>query len=337
MINIIPTLTVMDTIEEYKVMISNYISSNSDIFRCNATRFSNEVYFDSISTLKEVYYKEKGTNFRLLLDIPCPKDKYRVEFTTKENQIQIRRNEIIKVVFSRKDLYGNNTLYVENLQYKFSRGEKIIIGDGDVLLKVIAVYDEYIECVVENNGEIGYRKACYLGENYCHIISHENRKKFMQLIEMLKPEYIALSFVETYDEVLEMKELLKSKGITSKVISKVESKKAINNLEEIIKVSNGVMLGRGDLALSSGYESLPMYQNEFFRLSNLSRCETYVATDILNSLRNNNFPNRAEVCDLYTLMEKNVKNIVLSGPLCRYEKYLMAAKTIRDMEKKLGR
>lgn len=337
MINIIPTLTVMDTIEEYEVMISNYISSNSNIFRCNATRFSNEVYFDSISTLKELYYKEKGTNFRLLLDIPCPKDKYRVEFTAKENQIQIGKNEIIKVVFSRKDLYGKNTLYVENLQYKFSRGEKIIIGDGDVLLKVIAVYDEYVECIAENNGEIGYRKACYLGENYCHIISHENRKKFMQLIEMLKPEYIALSFVETCDEVLEMKELLNSKGIASKVISKVESKKAINNLEEIIKVSNGVMLGRGDLALSSGYESLPMYQNEFFRLCNLSKCETYVATDILNSLRNNNFPNRAEVCDLYSLMEKNVKNIVLSGPLCRYEKYLMAAKTIRDMEEKLGR
>lgn len=337
MINIIPTLTVMDTMEEYKTMILNYISTGSRIFRCNATRFTNEIYLESINTLRTLYSKETGEQFDLLLDIPYPKDKFRVEFIEKENQIQINKHQLIKIVFFKEEMTDNNMLYAGDIQqHVFSIGDKIIIGDGDILLKVTAIFEKYIECIAENKGEIGYRKACYFGDKYCHKTDRDSKRKYFELIELLSPEYIALSFVESAKEVMKVKDYLENKSISSKIIAKIESQKAIENLGEIIKVSDGVLLGRGDLALSSGYAMLPINQKQFFDLCNHLYCATYVATDILNSLRNSNFPTRAEVCDLYSLIRENAENIILSGPLCRYEKYLAAAQVIRDVEREYG-
>lgn len=334
MINIIPTLTVMDTVAEYKSMIQNYISSGSGIFRCNATRFTNDVYLESIRTLRSLYLQETGRQFELLLDIPCPKDKYRAEYMAKVNQIQIDRGRRIKIVFTREQLKEDNMLYAGRIgDYDFPIGGSIIIGDGDVLLKVTAVCDGYIECIAENQGEIGYKKAVYFGDQYCHIIDGGSKENYLRLIELLKPEYIALSFVESPDEVLEIREQLQVRGINAQVISKIESQKAMEHLEDIIKVSDGALLGRGDLALSSGYACLPVFQKQFFSTCSRLRCRAYIATDILNSLTSNNFPSRAEVCDLYYLLCENAENIILSGPLCRYEKYLKAVELIRDAEK----
>ena len=87
MINIIPTLTVMNNRDEYELMINNFIGSNSTIFRCNATRFNNDVYIKSHEILQNIYSKKTNSTFDILLDIPCPKDKIRVKFKDASNSI----------------------------------------------------------------------------------------------------------------------------------------------------------------------------------------------------------------------------------------------------------
>ena len=94
-INIIPTLSVMDTYDDYNTMIKNYIKSNSNLFRCNTTRFDNNTYIKSIHTLQEIYYTYMGEYFNLLLDIPCPQEKIRIQYKSKQNEIKIEKNQKI--------------------------------------------------------------------------------------------------------------------------------------------------------------------------------------------------------------------------------------------------
>lgn len=332
MINIIPTLTVMDTLEEYEVMVNNFIASNSSVFRCNATRFSNEIYVESINTLQDIYFQKTGKNFKLLLDIPCPKDKQRIEFKRKVNQFSVKKGEKIRIV-TQKDKMKDSDIYIDISESKFYKGQEIIIGDGDAVLTINDKHEGYIECISKCNGEIGYRKACYMEGNYCHIINEDKYNNYLSLIEMLSPEYVALSFVEYLEEIEVFLKNIKTIANGVKIISKIESKKAINNLNEIISLSNGILIGRGDLALSSGYSNLPILQEQIIQISKEYRCEVYVATEILNSLCNKAIPSRSEICDIYYLMKSGINNLVLSGPLCRYNQYNIAADYIRKMEK----
>lgn len=332
MINVIPTLTVMNTIKEYENMIDNFIKSQSKYFRCNATRFSNEIYQESLTVLQKIYKEKTGEKFKLILDIPCPKDKHRVEFLREKNQFLVRKNEILRVFYREKQLLNKNDLYIKLPQKSYKKGEKIIIGDGDVVLKVICVKNRYLECRVEYDGEIGYRKACYIGEDYCHNLEKKEIYRFLDLIKALLPEYVALSFVENELEVVFFKKELEKRNIDVKIISKIESKKALERLQNIIRVSDKILIGRGDLALASGYGKLAGYQEEIITICKEEGCEVLVATDIVNSLCYKAFPSRAEVCDVYNLIKQGVYNFILSGPLCRYNQYNVAIDLLREIE-----
>ena len=204
MVNIIPTLTVMDSIEEYTVMIDNYIKSKSNIFRCNATRFDNDIYIKSITTLQKLYYARTHKNFKLLLDIPFPKDKIRIEFSKIQNQIEIKKGEMIYIYNDKKNMMKENDLYVNISLSNIKVEEKLIIGDGDVILKVVKNTKQKLLCIALNSGVIGYRKACYFRNQYCHITDQEKIYKLFKLIRILNPEYIAFSFVEDASDINEI-------------------------------------------------------------------------------------------------------------------------------------
>ena len=332
MINIIPTLTVMDTYEEYEVMINNFIASDSNLFRCNATRFDNNTYINSIKILQEIYYKKKQKYFNLLLDIPCPKEKIRVEFKSDENDILIKEGEILNITNDKNEFDGD-MIFVDIGFNQIEVGETIILGDGDLFIKVISKLQHKLICKCLNTGILGYRKALYTSRIYCKKTSNETVYNNIKLIETLRPTHIALSFVEDVQDITNFKNSIKEiRNYNPTIISKLETKCAIDNLEDLIKASPNVMIARGDLALSAGYEMLFKYQNEIIeKCSEINNCGVYFASEIINSLVNSPVPTRPEICDLANMINQGAKNIILSGPLCRYNNYNIAVKYINNL------
>ena len=320
MINIIPTLTVMDTYEEYEVMINNFIASDSNLFRCNATRFDNNTYINSIKIL------------HLLLDIPCPKEKIRVEFKSDENDILIKEGEILNITNDKNEFDGD-VIFVDIGFNQIEVGETIILGDGDLFIKVISKLQHKLICKCLNTGILGYRKALYTSRISCKKTSNETVYNNIKLIETLRPTHIALSFVEDVQDITNFKNSIKEiRNYNPTIISKLETKCAIDNLEDLIKASPNVMIARGDLALSAGYEMLFKYQNEIIeKCSEINNCGVYFASEIINSLVNSPVPTRPEICDLANMINQGAKNIILSGPLCRYNNYNIAVKYINNL------
>ena len=158
MINIIPTLSVMDTYDDYNTMIKNYIKSNSNLFRCNTTRFDNNTYIKSIHTLQEIYYTYMGEYFNLLLDIPCPQEKIRVQYKSKQNEIKIEKNQKI-IITNDKNKLDNGMIFANIPISSVMIGERVILGDGDLLLRVDSKSKSFITCTSLNGGKIGIGKA----------------------------------------------------------------------------------------------------------------------------------------------------------------------------------
>lgn len=199
----------------------------------------------------------------------------------------------------------------------------------------MSVKEEFVECNVQYDGEIGYRKACYLGDEYCHYVEDKELCRYVNLVGCLSPEYVALSFVENLSEINCFKRKLREKNRDTKIIAKIESQKALESLQDIIHESDGILIGLGDLALSSGYDKLANYQEKIINMCNNAGSEVFVATDIVNSLCHKAFPSRAEVCDVYGLLKQGVHSLILSGPLCRYDQYNVAVKLLRSMEENM--
>lgn len=332
MINIIPTLTVMKTHEEYENMIENFISSNSYIFRCNATRFDNDTYINSIGILQKIYFEKKHDFFELMLDIPCPKEKIRIEFLSDKNDICIKKDELINIT-NNKDKYNNNFFYVNVSFYQIEVGEKIILGDGDITLKVISKSIDVLTCISMNSGTLGYRKAFYTSKIFCKNTNEKTMIDCIKLIETLKPDYIALSFIESVEEIIYFKSLIdKILNYEPIIILKIETRQAIDNLKNLANVSPNIMIARGDLALTAGYEMLYKNQKDIIEICNgINNCNLYFASEIINSLVNSSIPTRPEICDLANMMNMGAENIVLSGPLCRYNNYNLAVKYIHKL------
>lgn len=333
MINIIPTLTVMDKYKEYDEMIKNYINSDSTIFRCNATRFDNKTYIDSINTLQEIYFNYTSTNFNLILDIPCPKEKIRIEYLSSKNDIIIEKNQELIITENRTKL-GNNIFYADLPIEAINVGDKIIIGDGDLSFLVKSKLIDSISCISLNTGKLGLGKAVYTNNIICCKSSEATIQSKIELIKELKPTYIALSFVESKDEISQLRNRLKKiNNYNPIIISKIETQKGVDNLSELIKESQGVMIARGDLALSAGYDLLYKNQNEIINKCNLllRNKQIYIASEIMNSLVDSITPTRSDVCDLSNIIEKGIKNIILSGPLCRYNNYNIAVDYIKKI------
>ena len=104
-------------------------------------------------------------------------------------------------------------------------------------------------------------------------------------------------------------------------------------MEKIIPESDGILIGRGDLALSANYANLAKYEQEIAEQCHLNKCKIYIATDILNTLCEKQLPHRAEIVDIAYMLKLGINNLILSGPLCRYNQYNLAVEYIRMIEK----
>jgi len=203
-----------------------------------------------------------------------------------------------------------------NLAEKAKVGERLYIFDGKIQTTVIKVVGETaIKVRVENTGILSSRKGINLPDtNFAGDILTPKDIKDIKFGVENDIDYVALSFVQTADDINKLRQILTSLNSTAKIIAKIETKSAISdeNLESIIKSSDGIMIARGDLAVEAGAEVVPVAQRKIIRLCRKHGRLSIVATQMMASMVFESQPTRAEISDVSNAVIQGADALMLS-------------------------
>lgn len=200
-----------------------------------------------------------------------------------------------------------------DLSKKVKRGERLYLYDGKVKTTITSVKDGIVHARAENNGILIKRKGINLPDTDFEgdIITTKDKQDivFGSTHDM---DYVALSFVQTAADVRNLRKMLKNLGSTARVIAKIETKAAVENLEEIVAETDAVMIARGDLAIETAPESVPIVQRTIIGMGMRYAKPTIVATQMLASMTETPEPTRAEVSDVATAVILGADCVMLS-------------------------
>jgi pyruvate kinase len=200
-----------------------------------------------------------------------------------------------------------------DLSKKVKRGEQLYLYDGKVRTIITSVSDSVVHARAENNGILIKRKGINLPDtDFGGDIITAKDKKDIAFGSQHDIDYVALSFVQTADDIDSLRTMLKNLGSDVKIIAKIETKAAIDNLEAIIKETDAVMVARGDLAIETLPESVPIIQRRIVGLGMQFGKPTIVATQMLASMTETPEPTRAEVSDVATAVIIGADCVMLS-------------------------
>lgn len=200
-----------------------------------------------------------------------------------------------------------------DLSQKVKRGEQIYLYDGKVRTTVTSVRDGVVYVKAENSGILIKRKGMNLPDTDFSgdIITAKDRADLVYGSSQ-DIDYVALSFVQTAEDIFQLKSLLKGMNSSAKVIAKIETKSAVDAIEEIVQASDVIMIARGDLAVETPAESVPIVQRQIIGLGQRYATPTIVATQMLATMTDNPDPTRAEVSDIASAVIVGADCVMLS-------------------------
>lgn len=217
-----------------------------------------------------------------------------------------------------------------DLSKKVKRGERVYIYDGKLRTTVSSVRDGVVRVVAENAGILIKRKGMNLPDTDFagDIITAKDRADLVYG-SAADIDYVALSFVQTTADILGLRKLLKSMNSTARIIAKIETRAAVENIESIVQAADAVMIARGDLAVETPAESVPIVQRQIIGLGRRYAKPTIVATQMLASMSEAPEPTRAEVSDVATAVLVGADCVMLSDETASGKYPLEAVQTMK--------
>lgn len=203
----------------------------------------------------------------------------------------------------------------KQLPTQVEKGTQILIDDGRIRLEVTDINKRDVICKVISGGKAGSRKGVNIPNRSIDLeyISDADRKDIMFGIKM-DVDYVAASFVRSRDDVIKLRRLLNDNGGDSvKIISKIENMEGIENFDEILSVSDGIMIARGDMGVEVDFEKLPGIQKKFIKKCCREGKTVITATQMLESMTNSPNPTRAEITDVANAVFDGTSAVMLSG------------------------
>ena len=282
------------------------IESGLNIARLNFSHGTHPEHLQVINDVRELA-RELHAPISIFQDLQGP--KIRVGRFEK-GMIEIKEGEFIEITTQK--VVGKEGLVptdFEHLPSVCMPGTRILLDDGLMEVIVKDVKSDSVRAEVVYGGTLKDRKGMNLPGTSLPIPSlTEKDLKDLDFGLSQDLDYIALSFVRKADDIRALREIIKSRNSDAKIIAKIEMLEAIENLEEIVRLSDVVMVARGDLAIEVGQTMLPGYQKQIISLCNRLGCPVITATQMLDSMVENPRPTRAEITD--------VANAVLDGSDC---------------------
>ena len=298
-------------------------SCNTEVFKemvlagCNVARinFSHATIEERENVIRVVNEVRELTNqtIGILYDTKGPEFRNGV---VKEGGIRLVEGETIKIV--KENVVGDENRFSVNHPSaidSLSVGDIILLENGLMKIEVIEKEIDYVNCKIITGGVLESKKSLSVPGVKLDIpfISKEDHDDIVYACKN-QGNFLACSFVSTKDEVLEVRKILKEENREDlKIISKIESQTGINNLESIIEVSDGIMVARGDLGVEIPMEDLPVCQRKIAELCRRKGKICIVATEMLESMKKNIRPTRAEVTDIANAVYNGADAVMLSG------------------------
>ncbi len=229
---------------------------------------------------------------------------------------------------------GNTIPLQYNLAAKVAPGQRIYIFDGKVRTIVLEAYDATVKVRVENDGVLMSRKGLNVPDtDFGGDILTEKDLRDIEYGAKQDVDYVALSFVQSAGDIRNLRKILKEQGSDVKIVAKIETRQAIEDdtLEEIIKVSDGVMAARGDLAVEAGAEVVPIVQRKIIGLAQTYGKLSVVATQMMASMVSSPEPTRAEVSDVALATILGADAVMLSDETANGEYPLETVKAMKKV------
>jgi pyruvate kinase len=194
------------------------------------------------------------------------------------------------------------------------KGQLIFIDDGNIVLKAKEVSSGSIKCQVVQGGILKERKGINIPDMKLEFdsVTEKDRRDIEFGIEK-RVDYIALSFVSCADDILEIADIVRPRLANCKLVAKIENAEAIENIDSIIKVSDGIMIARGDMGVCLPIYKIPMIQKMIIKKCNKAGKFVITATQMLESMTGNRNPTRAEVTDVANAIIDGTDFVMLSA------------------------
>jgi pyruvate kinase len=274
--------------------------------------------------------KEYGKPVAIIQDLQGPK----IRLGDFEGDIHIKKGQAYRLAYQ-AEYEATGIIPVQyDLSTKVKRGERVYMFDGKVRTTVSSVKDGVVTVQAENDGILMRRKGINLPDtDFGGDIITAKDKADLVYGSAQDIDYVALSFVQTAHDIENLKTLLKTMNSSANVIAKIETKAAIDNLEAIVQASDVVMIARGDLAVETMAESVPIVQRQIIGLGQRFAKPTIVATQMLASMTESPEPTRAEVSDVATAVLVGADCVMLSDETANGNYPVEAVKTMKRVIK----
>ncbi|MDN5366109.1 MAG: pyruvate kinase [Thermacetogenium sp.] len=296
-----------DSLEVMKMLIL----AGMDVARLNFSHGTHEEHERRIQRLRQAA-QETGKTIALILDTKGP--EIRTGFV-KDGRVILKEGE--QVTITTESITGDEHRFSvshQGLPQAVGPGNRILIADGMIELKVQEVAGSEIRCVVITGGELGNQKNVNVPGVSLDLPALTDKD-----IDDINfgidrgVDFIAASFVRRASDVLAIRRLLESREADIHIIAKIENEEGVNNLDEIIKVADGVMVARGDMGVVLPTQEVPLIQKKIIQKCNSAGKPVVTATQMLDSMIRNPRPTRAEASDVANAIFDGTDAVMLSG------------------------
>ncbi len=287
-------------------VIKKLAQAGMDVARLNFSHGTQDEKKELIEIIRKIS-KELNKSIAIMADLQGPK----IRLGEIEGRRQISKGE--KIILSLNPTSAELPMQFDLSPYVL-KNQRIFLNDGLVELKVVSVRGKTIETLAQNSGVVSSHKGVNIPDTKLKD-SVFTQKDFEDAQFALKEgvDYLSLSFIQTPKDLQPAKKLIQKLSPQTKIIVKIEKKEAVENLEEIIKQTDAVMVARGDLAIEVNAPEVPLIQQNIIRISRQLHKPVIVATQMLESMTVNPRPTRAEISDVANAVLDQVDAVMLSA------------------------
>lgn len=297
---------------ESEDVISRMADAGMNVARINFSHGTHEEHAKKIAMVKKVR-EEKHIPLPVMLDTKGP--EFRIK-TFKNGKINLKEGDAF--AFTTEDIIGDEkrvSVSYAGICEDLFPGDKILLNNGLMVFEVTEVKKPEVICKVLVGGELSNRKSMFFPEKELNLVylSEQDKADLLFGIEQ-NVDFVACSFVSKAQDILDVRKFLHDNGSDDiDLIAKIENRAGVNNLQSILEVSDGIMIGRGDMGVEIPYEELPDIQKTIITACRIAGKRCITATEMLESMIKNPRPTRAEISDVANAVYDGSSAVMLSG------------------------
>jgi pyruvate kinase len=312
-----------------KKEIEGLIKAGVKIIRLNASHGTHEEFKKTIKRIRLIE-KKLNQNITIILDLQGP--KIRLNRFIKELEIKKGETIYIETCKNIDDKKDRVCITYPKLLKEIKPNDSVYIDDGTIELKVDLVEKEKIKFKVKRGGTLKPRKGVNLPSTKISTPALTNQDlKDVKFALNENIDYLALSFVRNKKDVIKLRKVIKKQNKNTSIISKIEKPEALDDIENIIDVSDAILIARGDLGVEIDIQKVPTTQKNIIDLCKKKNTPVIVATQMLESMTKNSKPTRAEVTDVYQAVRDGSDLVMLSAETAVGNYPILTVKTMKKI------